>query len=69
MARKIDLQWNRSYATEANAVKAVEKKFPEAGNDGLIYFIYRTDNGRFLPVFIGQRALQQGVHFHFNVVA
>lgn len=69
MSRMMNLQWNRSYATEANAVKAVEKKFPADRNDGLTYFLQRTPDNRFFPVFVGERALQAGVHFHFNVVA
>lgn len=67
MARLIKLEANRTYATEANAIKAVEKKFPEASNDGLTYFLQRTEDGRYFPVFLGERALQAGVHFHFNV--
>lgn len=66
MARCITLTPNKTYATEANAIKAVEKKFPESGNDGLWYFLQRTAEGRFFPVFVGERALQAGVHFHFN---
>lgn len=69
MARLMNLQWNKSYATEANAIKAVEKKFPESQNDGLTYFLQRTNDGRFFPVFVGERALHAMVHFHFNVVA
>ena len=73
MARQVKLQTNKSgtgvsYATEANAIKAVEKKFPEAGNDGLRYIIMTNDEGRFFPVFIGQDALKAGVHFHFHVL-
>lgn len=69
MAKMIKLEANKTYATEANAVKAVEKKFPEGRGDGLLYFISRTEDGRFFPVFIGQRSIQAGAHFHFNVVA
>ncbi len=69
MAQLIKLEANKTYATEANAVKAVEKKFPAADNDGLRYLIQQDSSGRFFPVFIGQSAVQAGVHFHFNVVA
>lgn len=68
MARMFKLEANKTYATEANAIKAVEKKYPEANNDGLNYFLQRTEDGRFFPVFVGERALQRMVHFHFNVV-
>lgn len=67
MARMFKLEANLTYATEANAVKAVEKKYPEARNDGLVYFLQRTEDGRFFPVFVGERAIQAQVHFHFNV--
>lgn len=67
MARMFKLEANKTYATEADAVKAVEKKYPEAGNDGLVYFLQRTEDGRFFPVFVGERAIQAQVHFHFNV--
>jgi len=69
MARFFKLEPNNTYATEANAIKAVEKKFPEANNDGLTYFLQRTEDGRFFPVFVGERALQAMVQFHFHVVA
>lgn len=69
MARFMELTPSKTYATQANAIKAVEKKFPEADNDGLTYFLQRTEDGRFFPVFVGERACHAGVHFHFNVVS
>lgn len=69
MARLMTLEANKTYATRENAVKAVEAKYPAAGNDGLTYFIMTTPEGRFFPVFPGERAIQRGVHFHFHVVA
>lgn len=67
MAKLITLTPTKTYATEANAVKAVEKKFPAENNDGLTYIMMRTEGGRFFPVFIGERAIQAMVHFHFHV--
>ena len=68
MAKLIKLEANKTYATEVNAIKAVEKKF--GGEvDGLTYFIMKTDDGRFFPVFVGQHAVEKHVFFHFNVVA
>jgi hypothetical protein len=52
------------YATEENALKAVSRK----GFDHLRFFLMKDDNGKFFPVFVGQQAVQSGVHFHFNVV-
>ncbi|MBY0262949.1 MAG: hypothetical protein K2Q20_11430 [Phycisphaerales bacterium] len=70
---KIVLNATKTYATEANAEKAVAA----AGASDLRYFIHRNEAGRFFPVFLmGQTdsngkpttAMQMGVHFHFTVV-
>lgn len=66
MARLVKLESNKTYATEANVIKAVEKC--TAFKD-LRYFITRNDEGRYFPVFIGQQALTEQVHFFFSVVA
>lgn len=69
-----EIQPSKTYATRENAVKAVERKFgPRMKLDGkeeyVRYFIAQHTDGRFFPVFIGQPALQAGMHFHFNVIA
>lgn len=73
MAHHLTLTPVKTYATEANAIKAVEKKFgPNEelfGAAELHYIIMPHTDGRFFPVFIGERALQAMAHFHFNVVA
>lgn len=82
MARCITLTPNKTYASVENAIKAVEKKFGkdnanqpgQSGRGPLTYFIQpiRRDgetDWRYFPVFIGERACQAMVHFHFNVVA
>ena len=69
MAKKIELGQNKTYATEENAVKAVEKRYGgEKDWRQLRYFIAWTKEGRCYPVFIGASAIDYGVHFHFNVV-
>lgn len=68
MARQIKIESSKTYATEANAVKAVEKIYGKE-TDGLVFFVMKNDEGRYFPVFVGQRAAERGVHFHFNVVA
>lgn len=69
--RLITITPNRTYATAENAVKAVLKVFPadaeQFGN--LTYILQTTPEGRFFPVFIGERACAVGAHFHFCVVA
>lgn len=68
MARRIPLVPTRTYATEANAIKAVERS-THRDNDTLRYVIIQHSDGRFYPVFIGQTAVDVGVHFMFNVLA
>lgn len=67
MARQIKIEFVKTYATEANAVKAVEKKFG-SDNDGLRYIIVPQPDGRFAPLFIGNSAIEHQVFFHFNVM-
>jgi hypothetical protein len=63
----------KGYATRENAVKAVEKAFgPHHGHFGsadVRYLIAVTAEGRFLPVFIGQSAVENTVHTKFHVAA
>lgn len=66
MAKNINIEPTKTYATEANAIKAVDKRYGK--NDNLRYFIAWTKEGRCYPVFIGTSALDYGVHFHFNIV-
>jgi hypothetical protein len=69
--RLISLTPNKTYATAENAVKAVAKVYPPDSEyyANLTYIIQQNAEGRFFPVFIGERALQAQVHFHFCVVA
>ena len=64
MNREFDITAPKTYATKANARKAVAK----IGAERLRHFIMQNDEGRFFPVFVGQEAVQEGIHFHFNVV-
>ena len=66
MAKYIKLEPIKTYATEDNAHKAVDKFY--ADDDSLSYIIMRTDEGRFYPLFIGNRAIEKGVFFNFGVV-
>lgn len=68
--RLINIQGVRTYATRENAEKAVAKAFGDSPTgDTVIYFIHTGEDGRFFPVFVGQSALQNLLHFKFNVVA
>jgi len=68
MARILKFEANKTYATEANAVKAVDKKYSNE-DQSLRYFIMQTADGRFFPIFVGNKAIERGVHFDFHVVA
>ena len=49
MAKLVNITPNKTYATEKNAIAAVEKRLATAD---VRYFIHRTPEGRFFPVFI-----------------
>lgn len=66
MARLTKIIAAKTYATEINAIKAVEKCNI---SDDLRYFIMKNDEGRFFPVFVGMKAIEYGMHFRFNCIA
>lgn len=68
MAKFIALQTTKTYASEANAIAAVEKKFGGEQYHHLTYVVLLTAAGRYYPAFLGERAIQAGVHFHFHVL-
>lgn len=65
---KFELTPTRTYANPANAQKSVDALVNKELQDTLHWYIAEKD-GRFFPVFVGQNALQYGMHFHFNCVA
>lgn len=73
MANKIDIVFPKTYATEANAEKAVCKVL---GNDhkkdmNLRYTFVPVVEGesvRYGVLFFGNAAIEAHIHFHFNVV-
>lgn len=72
MAKLINFEPSKTYATRDNAIKAVAKVTgvhtgPGRDVDGLEFFVMQTPEGRWFPVFLGERALQAGMHFHFSV--
>jgi hypothetical protein len=64
MNREFEITATKTYKTLVNARRAVEN----AGFASLRHFMMTNDEGRYFPVFVGQEALQNGAHFHFNVV-
>lgn len=70
MAKQIKIQFTKTYATEANAIKAVEKVLC-GSNDDMRYVVVPViveGKVRFSPMFIGNSAIEGGMHFHFNCV-
>lgn len=67
MATEVKLTSNKTYATKANMEKAIAK-YPRVSDDpDLRYLTMVDENGRYYPVFLGERAIQAGVHFLFCV--
>lgn len=69
IAQLVEVVPTKTYKTKGNAIAAVDKllaQFPNA--DGLRYFVAVHTDGRFYPVFIGIKAIELGMHFHFNVI-
>ena len=72
MIKHLDLTPAKTYATRENAIKAVEKTFglrmdQPAQYERLDFVIVANAEGRFFPMFLGERAIQAGMHFHFCV--
>ena len=64
-AKLIEIEPSKTYATRENAIKAFEKK---CGNRNVRYFIMQHTDGRYFPVAIGEQAIREMVHFHFNII-
>lgn len=61
MARELtDIAPSKTYATEDNCRKAVEK---EVGDADIRWMLVWTENGRCYPIFLGQEAIELGLFF------
>lgn len=70
MARRRQIEFTKTFATEANAEKAIAKVPHIAANHDLRYDILPVlveGKVRYGVVFFGMSAIECGVHFHFNV--
>lgn len=65
---QITLTPTKSYATKANAELAIVKYLSIDVLEGQTWFIMTGEDGRFFPVFIGERAIRAGIFRHFNIV-
>jgi|1185.fasta_scaffold387490_2 hypothetical protein len=67
------LEASKTYATRENAIKAVQKVYgpnnDHFGSADVRYVVLQNDEGRWFPLFIGTSALDNCVHFRFNVAA
>lgn len=64
---------SKTYATRENAKKAVERVYGENRtrwpDSDLQYIIMTTEDNRYYPLFVGERAVQAQVFRHFCVMA
>ena len=69
MISHLEMTPAKTYATRENAIKAVEKAFVnrQTRDERLDYVVVVNAEGRFFPMFLGERAIQAGMHFHFCV--
>lgn len=69
-AQQVKIEFVKTYATEANAVKAAEKAYGQhEAHLRYIVIPVETDKGlRYGVAFLGEVALRNMVHFHFNVL-
>jgi hypothetical protein len=69
MIRHLEMTPAKTYATRENAIKAVEKAFAnrQTRDERLDFVVVVNAEGRFFPMFLGERAIQAGMHFHFCV--
>lgn len=71
MARLVKMESSKYYATERNAIKAVQKLFPDSVDEyqSVRFMVLRNAEGRFIPIFMGQNAVKAGAHLHFITIA
>lgn len=66
MAKHIILTSSKVYTTEKNAVRAVQKRFPEAT---FRFIVVCNEQGHFYPICLGEDAVHAMTHFHFVTCA
>jgi RNA:NAD 2'-phosphotransferase (TPT1/KptA family) len=53
----------KGYATYENALKKLKAEIPESTREIIITMVAVNSKGRFIPVAMGQVAIQHGLHF------
>ncbi len=69
MVTLIEFSPDKTYATKENALKAVQRLYgkPTEPSNGLRFLLTQNAEGRWFPVFLGERAVLACVHRHFCV--
>lgn len=60
---------DKTYATYANAEKALLKACKEAGVSRVRYLIAANEKGRFAPVLVGNQFIPLALHYGITVVS
>ena len=53
----------KGYATYAAAARKLQKEMNTSFSQGIQCFVAVSSEGRFIPVAVGERAVQAGLHF------
>jgi hypothetical protein len=69
MLNHVEVTPTKTYANEANMLKAVAKALNFEVTGHVRFFTAWTKEGRCFPIFVGADAASNGIHFHFNIVA
>lgn len=68
MATQVVVNPQKTYISPDNARAAIAKYPFIDENRELRYVILQNAQGRYFPAFLGDKAIQAGVHFHFAVI-
>ena len=61
-----ETKYIKTYKTRETAIKKAKEII---GDRHIPFVIAATEDGRFMPVAIGQIAAQEGLHFHMAIAA
>ena len=69
MAKNLNIEFVKTYASVQNAEKAVAKVCTRPEDAELRYIVVpvvKGDKVRYGVLFLGVKAVEAGIHFHFN---
>lgn len=67
--REVEITPPKTYATKANMERALSKYPRITENADLTYLAIQNPEGRWYPIFLGERAIRAGVHFAGSCIA